>query len=258
MTKYLVFGDGLLGNTFRLALPKASVVLSKEQCDITNKDSIKRAIRQYNPHVVINAAGIVPKNSVPIDYMFKVNSFAPHYIADECARKCKFIHISTDCVFSGERGKYTEKDAMDATDTYGMSKIFGEPTEALVIRTSFIGLPDPKGRGLLAWASRQLELTGYDKVFWNGVTTLELLKQIEIFADQNITGIRHIYSYTVSKYELLKCAKDVFEWSMPVYKESDTEETPHAVDKTLNSVYATGFVAKPLKRQLKEMKNALC
>lgn len=246
----LVFGDGLLGSAFKHF---ESIVLSHAQCDITQKDQLKSAISYYNPRVVVNAAGIVPKNSAGVETTFKVNSFAPHYIADVCYKKCQFVHISTDCVFSGEKGNYTERDVPDASDIYGMSKLFGEPLNALVIRASFVGLPDPKGRGLLAWASQQEELVGYDKVFWNGVTPFELIRVLNQLVSEGITGVRHVYSYTLSKYELLKCAKELFGWTMPLYKESDTHASPHECNKTLGSLYATGFVAKPIRRQLKEL-----
>jgi len=250
---YLVFGDGLLGNSFKLL--NNALVLSKQQCDITDKDAVYEVIKHYKPLVVINAAGIVPRNNVSTETIFKVNSFAPHHIADVCDRKCKFIHISTDCVFYGTKGRYTERDKPDATDTYGMSKIFGEPYSGLTLRMSFIGLPDPRNRGLLAWAQQQKEIVGYDQVFWNGITILEANKKIIEFAHEDVTGLRHVYSYTVSKYELLLAAKEIFGWKTKIYKETDKEEVPHRTNKTLNSLYATGFVTKPLKRQLKELIN---
>lgn len=247
----LVFGDGLLGSSLK-TLPK-TVVLSKSQCDITQREQVKDALNYYHPEVVINAAGIVPKNPAIIETMFKVNSFSPHYIADICFRNHYFIHISTDCVFSGDGGNYTERDVPDATDMYGMSKLLGEPYNGLVIRTSFIGLPDPKQRGLLAWAQQQKEIIGYDRVFWNGVTTKELVTKLQEYTHERITGIRHVYSYTVSKYELLNCAKEVFGWTMPIYRETDSIGKSHVCNKTLSSVYSTGFINKPIKQQLREL-----
>lgn len=250
-TDILVFGDGLLGTAFKV-LPKTEV-LSKDRCNILNKDDIKEALNYFRPKVVVNAAGIVPKHPANVETTFKVNAFAPHYIADVCYRKCYFIHISTDCVFSGKRGMYTEKDDTDARDIYGMSKQLGEPSDGLVVRTSFIGLPDPKQRGLLAWAEKQSEITGYDRVFWNGVTTLELITKLLNYVHEEVTGVRHVYSYTMSKYELLKCAKNVFGWKMPIYRETDIQPDPHSYDKTLSSIYATGFISKPIKQQLREL-----
>jgi dTDP-4-dehydrorhamnose reductase len=249
--KYLIFGDGLLGNAFKAY--KHTAVLSRTQCDIRVKEDIKTALTYYRPKIVINAAGIVPRSNATAEQMFKVNAFAPHYIADACYKKCKLIHISTDCVFSGVKGKYVETDVPDAPDMYGMSKTLGEPSDALVVRTSFVGLDDPKGRGLLAWASQQQEIIGYDKTFWNGITTVEMVKKLFELAEQESTGIRHIYSYTVSKYELLKYAQEVFGWKYKIYPESENGGVPHISDKTLHSIYPDGFIAKPIRQQLMEL-----
>lgn len=252
-TNYLVFGDGLLGNTFKYTSSN-TIVLSKDQCDIRQKDDIRDALRYYSPKFVINAAGIVPRNEkASIEETFKVNTFSPHYMADLCYKKYRFVHISTDCVFAGTRGQYTEKDVPDAADLYGMSKALGEPTDALVLRLSFVGLPDPKGRGLFAWAQQQEEILGYDRVFWNGITVLEAVRQIKILVESGADSIRHVYGYTVSKYELLLLAKEIFGWTVNIYKETEDTSTPHISDKTLSSVYATGFVNKPLRQQLEEM-----
>jgi dTDP-4-dehydrorhamnose reductase len=254
--KYVIFGNGLLGSTF--ANIHDAVVIPRSVCDITDRDSIRSTINYYKPRVVINTAGIVPKYPAPISQMFKVNSFAPHYIADVCFGKCKFIHISTNCVFDGERGAYTERDEASATDVYGMSKLFGESSDALVIRTSFVGLPDLKGRGLLAWLSQHTSVVGYDKVLWNGVTTLELVSKVLGYAELDLTGIRHVYSYTISKYHLLQLVNEIlFDNTKIVDKESDMTNSPHIEDKTLNSVYATGFISKPIKQQVMELTHAI-
>lgn len=248
--KYLVFGDGLLGSTLGRELPRC-VVLSKEQCDITDKDQVSHTLKEYSPEIVINAAGIVPKYPSNAEYMFQVNSFAPQFLAEICH---KLVHISTDCVFSGARGKYTERDKPDAQDMYGMSKALGEPERALVIRTSFVGLPDPKGRGLLHWAAEQKEIVGYDCYMWNGTTTVELAKKIDELVTHYRYGIRHVYSYTLSKFELLRIANDVFGWDATIHSESScTVENKHITDKTLASVYANGFITTPTAVQLRNL-----
>lgn len=252
--KYLIFGDGLLGHIFNNY--EDCTVLSRQQCDITKMDDVRKIIDYYRPQVVINCAGIVPKNGASIEYMFKVNSFAPHYLAEICGKKCFLIHVSTDCVFKGDKGQYIETDRMDATDIYGMSKIFGETHETgLVVRTSFVGYPDPKQRGLLSWAQQQEEIIGYDNVFWNGLTNQELAKKLLELADLRVVGTRHVYSYTVSKYELLVCASEILDWNIPVIPESEISAKPHVSDKTLSSIYYTGFVAKPIRQQLEELWN---
>lgn len=88
---YLVFGDGLLGNSFKIL--NNALVLSKSQCDITDKDAVYEVIKRYKPLVVINAAGIVPRSTESTETMFKVNSFAPHSIADICRKRNVNISI---------------------------------------------------------------------------------------------------------------------------------------------------------------------
>jgi dTDP-4-dehydrorhamnose reductase len=251
--KYLVLGNGLLGSVFRNFVDTA--VLSRAMCDITDKENTREVIKYYDPQVVINCAGIVPKSTASVEQTFKTNSFAPHYLADLCRNKRKLIHISTDCVFSGDRelGRYKETDEPDATDIYGMSKLLGEPKDALVIRTSFIGLPDIRGHGLLAWAEKQSEIIGYDRVLWNGVTTLELADKIYEYSHEDVTGLRHVYSYTLSKYELLLAAAYIFNWKVDIVPETDVTEDTHKKNTTLSSIHTNGFVVKSIQRQLREL-----
>ena len=252
MTKYLIFGDGLLGTAFKQQAD--TVVLSRLECDITNKEDIIRALDEFTPDVVVNCAGIVPKNKVPPGDMFKANSFAPHIISDICQGNSKFVHISTNCVFDGKRASYSERDLTNATDVYGVSKTLGEPDNAFVIRTSFVGLPDPNGRGLLAWAKTQDSIIGYDKVLWNGVTTVELVKKITELVKQDITGIRHIHGFTYSKYEVLKIANEIlFGGRLNIQQETKITTNPHVENKTLMSLYDDGYVRIPIEQQLKEL-----
>ena len=247
----LVLGDGLLGNAFK---PFAKV-LAKSECDITARSDVEQALDKYQPKVLINCAGIVPKHPSGMMNMFQVNAYAPHLLEIECQRRgIKLVHISTNCVF-GKDGPYSEYSETHPTDLYGMSKLLGEPKQdikTLVIRTSLVGLPDPKGRGLLAWASRQSSLVGFDRVLWNGVTTKELVNQILLLTNQNKYGIVHVASNeTLSKFELLELAKDIFKWDVTIGKESALIERPHVENKTL--LAEQGLVTKSLRQQLKEL-----
>ena len=125
------------------------------------------------------------------------------------------IHISTDCVFSGKKGNYMETDFKDAEDMYGQSKSLGEIINEydLTLRTSIIG-PELKsnGEGLFHWFMQQKgEIKGFSKVYWSGVTTLELAKVIDEAIEQNLTGLINITNGTkISKYELLQLFKQYF------------------------------------------------
>jgi dTDP-4-dehydrorhamnose reductase len=148
---------------------------------------------------------------------FQVNSLLPHQLAKLIERqKGKLIHISTDCVFSGKKGDYTENDIPDGTSVYAQSKRLGEiiSDNHLTIRTSIIG-PELKedGIGLFLWFMKQVgEIKGYKKVLWNGVTTLELAKATEAMIMSNVTGLYHLGSEEkISKYSLLKLIQQTFE-----------------------------------------------
>ena len=125
------------------------------------------------------------------------------------------IHISTDCVFSGNKGNYIETDYRDARDIYGLSKALGEIDNEndLTIRTSIIG-PELKtnGEGLFHWfLSQKGNVYGYTDAIWGGVTTLEFAKAIDCAIEQRITGLINLTNKVpISKYELLKLSQKIF------------------------------------------------
>ena len=164
MGNVIVLGNGLLGSAFKeYEIP----VISHEDCDITSQFDIDAVIAKYHPDVIVNAAGITPKAMFDVLDTFRVNSLGPKLLAKACdEHEIRLVQISTDCVFDGKKGGYVEIDQVSPSDSYGLSKALGEITEFphLTIRTSFVGLPDPKGRGLLAWAANEKVVTGYGKV----------------------------------------------------------------------------------------------
>ena len=117
------------------------------------------------------------------------------------------IHVSTDCVFSGKKGAYSEDDMRDADDIYGMSKALGEIFDAphCTLRTSIIGPELKDGTGLFHWFMKQTkEVRGFTKAFWGGVTTLELAKSINKAIQNNLEGLYHVTNgKKISKYDLL-------------------------------------------------------
>lgn len=204
--------------------------------DVRNLGSVKKVLRAHKADVVINATGLLNEYAeAHIKEAIQVNSLLPHVLVemvDEYGGK--FIHISTDCVFSGEKGNYTEHDIKDGTSVYSKSKALGEMKTSphLTIRTSIIG-PELKkdGIGLLHWFLQQSgQIRGYQNVFWNGVTTLELAKAIQAFMMDDVSGLYHLSSdQRISKYELLRLFKDIF-------KRDEVEIIPAAEpvhDKTL-------------------------
>ncbi|TYR81747.1 SDR family oxidoreductase [Priestia megaterium] len=206
--------------------------------DVTNSTKLEKVIEEIKPDITINCIGILNDSASKNQKLaFHVNSVLPHQLAKLTERyQGKLIHISTDCVFSGEKGDYTEDDIPDGTSVYAESKQLGEiiSDKHLTIRTSIIG-PELKedGIGLFLWFMKQQgQIKGYKKVLWNGVTTLELAKAIDAMIDHNVTGLYHLGSEEkVSKLHLLKLIQKIFE-------KTDVEIIPDSqivLDRTIKS-----------------------
>ena len=182
--------------------------------DVKNEKDFCEYIKLIKPDYIINCIGVLIRESnTSIENAIYINSYFP-YMLKKFANQinAKLIHISTDCVFSGKKGKYIESDLRDGNDTYAQTKILGEIQDItnLTLRTSVIG-PEIKdsGEGLFGWFMRQEgTISGFDKVIWSGVTTLELAKVIKLSIDNELTGLYHVTNNSsISKYELLKLFK---------------------------------------------------
>ncbi|MDT0294038.1 SDR family oxidoreductase [Mesonia ostreae] len=182
--------------------------------DLNNKSKLEDLLKDEKPTYVINCVGVLIKgaNSNPANAIY-LNSYLPHFLAQVCDDiNAKLIHISTDCVFSGDKGGYTEKDEKDGKDIYAKTKALGEVenTKHLTLRTSIIG-PELKenGEGLFHWFMEQEgETNGFTQAIWSGVTTTELAKVIEQSIKQELQGLYHVTnSKSINKFELLKLFK---------------------------------------------------
>lgn len=197
---------------YRTKLTDDSIIV-----DVTNKDAVSEVVRKTNPDLIINCIGILIKGSKehPDNAIF-INAYFPHLLkklSDEVG--AKLIHISTDCVFSGKKGNYTEEDFRDADDVYGRSKALGEiiNEKDLTIRTSIIG-PELKknGEGLFHWFMQQTgKINGFKTAIWGGVTTLELAKAIDAAIEKQLTGLVQLSNgIGISKYDLLHLFKEIW------------------------------------------------
>lgn len=258
----LVVGSGgLLGSHLVRYLKLTGV--SRAECNILSAPEIAAALNKHKPDVVINCAGIVPKSPAFEDtfHVLRVNSLGPRILANECDKVgCRLIHISTDCVYSGVGGGHKESDLPYPIDLYGMSKFLGEITHFphLTIRTSFVGLPDPTGRGLLSWAQGERRVVGYDKVIWNGLTTLELGKILveKLLSPWSKWGLLHLPGEALTKLDVLVAAATVWNWKLTVVPESNTTSVPHRANKTLMTDYPQYKTEKTLYQMLRELKAA--
>ncbi|MBM7569275.1 dTDP-4-dehydrorhamnose reductase family protein [Paenibacillus sacheonensis] len=231
MKLLVIGGNGMAGHAliryFREEYPEHEVVYTTRRADgegslaldAADAESVAALVQSVRPEIIINAAGVLNQDaeSHPLA-AYMVNGFLPHwlrYAADTVG--ARVIHISSDCVFSGERGSYTEQDHPDGTSVYARSKALGEMNYGrhLTIRTSIIG-PEirPNGIGLLKWFLAQSGLVkGYANVLWNGVTTLELAKATAFAIEHpHIGGLVHLTaSESVNKLTLLLLFQAAFE-----------------------------------------------
>ena len=223
-----------------------------------NLEKIEDIITEIKPDVIVNCIGIL--NQVCEDnkvLAVKLNSLLPHYL-DSLSTKYnfKFIHISTDCVYEGTKGKYDESSQPDATSFYGRSKALGEVknTNSVTLRTSIVG-PDanPKGIGLFQWFMKQENTVGgYTKVIWTGVTTIELAKQIEVAIKNNLTGLNHVVNNDfISKKDLLELFKKYFNKNIEI-----TNNDKVISEKTLIKTDASyNFDVPSYEKMVEEMRD---
>ena len=199
-------------------LPTGVSTLVSTGIDAENFGEIRRLFKSVHPEIVINCVGVVKQLAAANDPLISipVNSLFPHRFAALCAEtKSRLIHISTDCVFSGLKGSYTELDTPDASDLYGRSKLLGEIDypHAVTLRTSIIGHELSGTRSLVDWfLSQEDRVSGFSKAIFSGFPTVELAKVITeyVLPNPELTGLYHVSANPISKYELLNIISRVY------------------------------------------------
>ena len=222
-----------------------------------NINQLEKIIESTKPDVVINCIGILNQKAEDNKTLAVIaNSLLPHYI-DQLSEKYsfKFIHISTDCVFSGNTGSYTEDSFQDATSFYGRSKALGEidNNRSVTLRTSIVG-PDinENGIGLFNWFMKQTgEVQGFTNVIWTGVTTIELAKQIEFAIKNDLKGLYNVVNGNViDKYSLLQLFKEKFNKEIEIIPNGE-----QVSKKTLLPSQKCHFDIPSYEQMIEEMKN---
>lgn len=263
--KALVLGaEGMLGHVVQLHFKeKGYEVSGTSRTDgadyvfdvMQNVSELKPILDDFAPDAVVNCIGVLNKvaeDDHPLAVM--ANSYLPHYADELCrAKGIKFVHISTDCVFDGKKGEYTEDSFKDATSFYGQSKSLGEVNndKNVTLRTSIIG-PDKNsyGIGLFQWFMNQEgETNGFDKVVWTGVTTVELAKCIEKAIQHDLTGLRHVVNNEkIDKHNLLTLIKNSFNKAIEIKRKSD-----YVSDKSLIRTTDFDFEVPSYEQMVDEM-----
>lgn len=199
-------------------------------CGVSGEDfdTISGAAGDFRPDVIVNAVGIIKqikeaKAAIP---SIRVNSLLPHELAALAEKRgARLIHFSTDCVFSGKGGNYTEEDAADARDLYGRSKLLGEVdgAGALTIRSSIVGRELRGHLSLIDWflSQRGGRIKGYRRALYSGLTTNAMADLVAwlIAEHAGLSGLWHVSSEPISKYELLGIVNEVY--GLGVYIEPD-------------------------------------
>ena len=200
--------------------------------------SFRGALTAARPDLVVNCIGAVKQLATGRDPVeaIRINSLFPHQLAALCSEcEARLIQISTDCVFSGERGGYREEDAPDASDVYGRSKLLGEVTEppALTLRTSFIGRELAGSSGLVEWliSERGGTVRGFGHAIFSGLSSIELARAIcAAGAEQRLTGLYHLGADPIDKHSLLVALRD----ALGLDVEIDRDESVR-IDRSLDS-----------------------
>lgn len=207
--------------------------------------------------IVINSVGLLKPNIKSREGAWEVNAVFPQIIQSICDDNgAEFIHICSDCVFKGDKGKYLEIDNPDCREVYGISK--SQVTKGTIIRTSFIG----EHGGLLKWVLDNADgvIDGYANCIWNGVTALELCKYIALIidADDFWNGVQHFHTPgAISKYELCRLISKIYGLNITVNQKKATDISGTVVsgslDRTLASIRHLPYIPT-FEQQLKELK----
>lgn len=230
--------------------------------DVLDQDSLISVIDKVRPDIVINCVGLIkqladakdPLSALPINAMF------PHRLAKLCKlANARMIHVSTDCVFSGQTGMYRETDSSDAEDLYGKSKYIGELDDlphAITLRTSIIGHEQNSNYALVDWfLSQSGEVKGFSKAVFSGLPTVELARVMRdyVVPKPEMFGLYHVSAEPIDKFSLLKMIADVYEKEIEVISDERLK-----IDRSLDSKRfkeATGYVPPSWQQLIKMMRD---
>jgi dTDP-4-dehydrorhamnose reductase len=216
-------------------------------------ESLAEVMESSRPDAVVNCIGIVKQRAEAHEALpsIRTNALFPHEVAAMCSSAgARFVHLSTDCVFTGARGGYTEADVPDAADLYGRTKLMGEVVDvpgAVTVRTSMIGWEIRRPTGLLEWFAgcRGSQCAGYTKAIFSGLATSDLVDVIERLCTEwsDVDGLWHVSTDPISKYDLLTALDAALGWGVRI-----TPQDEPAIDRSLDSAHfrqRTGWAPRP-------------
>lgn len=227
--------------------------------DLENEHRLAQLLASTRPHVVINCVGIVKQLAAADEVMacLPVNTLLPHRLSSLCALAgARLIHLSTDCVFSGAKGLYTEADTADATDLYGRSKHMGEvdAPHALTLRTSMIGHELAGARSLVDWfLSQSGSVKGYRQAIFSGLPTIEIARVIRdhVMPFPQLSGLYHLSADPINKFDLLKLVAARYQKQIEIHPDD-----AFVIDRSLDSTRfrrETQFQPRPWPEMIQAM-----
>lgn len=219
--------------------------------DVENSDSLVGLFNQVRPDVLINCVGVVKQLAAADDPLaaIPINALLPHRLARLCeVAGARLVHMSTDCIFSGAKGMYTETDPSDAQDLYGRSKYLGEVDypHAITLRTSIIGHELAGARSLLGWFMAQTgSVKGFRRAVFSGLPTVEIARLIrdQVVPRPELHGVYHVSSEPINKFDLLALIAKAYAKQIPIEADDGL-----MIDRSLDSTRfrsATGYSPKP-------------
>ncbi len=232
------------------------------EVDIKKIESVENAIKNIKPDVIINAVGIIKQlpSSKNVIETLSVNSIFPHKLVEIAGKySARLIQISTDCVFDGKKGNYSEEDVSDATDVYGKSKNLGEVVGAncLTLRTSIIGRELETSHSLVEWflGNSGKKIKGFSNAIYSGFPTIILAGIIADLIEhhQELTGLYHVSSEPINKFELLKLLNEAYQAKVDIEPFEDFR-----IDRSLDSTrfrQVTGFNPASWQTMIERMAN---
>jgi dTDP-4-dehydrorhamnose reductase len=210
-----------------------------ENIEAENFEKIYEIIKNVRPEVIVNAIGIIKQlpTAKNVIKTLTVNSIFPHRLSEIAEEfKSRLICVSTDCVFSGEKGNYNEEDIPDASDLYGKSKNLGEVMagNCLTIRTSIIGREIQTRHSLVEWflSNEGKKIKGFKHAIFSGFPTIilaDILGDI-IINHADLNGLYHVSSEPINKLELLKLLKKEYKVEIDIEPSEELK-----IDRSLDS-----------------------
>ena len=246
-TRCTIFGS--LKDSFYRAIPLFRPEATMERVNAMDFHSLRKVLEKEKPDFLINCIGIVKqrdegKMAIP---SITINSLLPHLLSEwGLAWGGRLIHFSTDCVFSGKKGNYSEDDPSDAEDLYGKSKFLGEVSEtpnALTLRTSIIGRELSNFKSLLEWflAQKGKKVKGFKKVIYSGVTTNHMSHLVgDIICDHpGLSGLYQVTAPAINKYDLLCGLREAYKFDVEIVPEDNEISDRSMIGDRFRNV--TGF-----------------